>query len=255
VVHIETVDLSSRGITLPSDRVGIVIAQPHVPSTSLSAAEPYQCSDQAKPLQLAVLRETLTVARSARHGVIKTHFTVFPEYSIPGLDGIALVETALLASDWPSGTIVIGGTDGLTQAQYVQLLQGDSTHVDATRNAGNLVQLDQWVNCAITWVKREDGNLERWIQPKLHPALEEMSISHQHMFRGSSVYVFKGLMENGAPYRFGTLVCFDWIGPSEDKHRFNGYWATCSSRRPGTSCRSRGYSLSSATKGLRTTPF
>src|SRR5262249_18633098 len=72
-------------------------------------------------------------------------------------------------------------------------------------------QADQWVNCAITWVKSANGHLERWIQPKLYPAWEEMNISHQHMFRGSSVYVFKGLLANNAPYRFGTLVCFDWI--------------------------------------------
>ena len=31
------------------------------------------------------------------------------------------------------------------------------------------------------------------------------------MFRGSSVFVFKGLLENDTPFRFSTLVCFDWI--------------------------------------------
>jgi hypothetical protein len=31
------------------------------------------------------------------------------------------------------------------------------------------------------------------------------------MFRGSSVCLFKGVLANGVPYRFGTLVCFDWI--------------------------------------------
>ncbi len=189
----------------------MVIAQPHLPVSLLTSAEPYQCTAQAKPQQLAVLAETLAVARAARHGAPKTHFTIVPEYSIPGLDGVALVENALREGNWPNGTIVIGGTDALTKAQYVQLLQGDATHVDATRNGGNLVQPDQWVNCAITWVKGGNGRLERWIQPKLHPAWEEMNVRYQHMFRGSSVYLFKGLLENGAPYRFGTLVCFDWI--------------------------------------------
>ena len=110
MVHVETIDLSPRGIVLPSDRVGMVIAQPYLPRTSLSAAEPYQWVAQAKPQQLAVLTETLAVARSAQHGVPKTHFTIFPEYSIPGFDGIAAVEAALHAADWPNGTIVIGGT-------------------------------------------------------------------------------------------------------------------------------------------------
>lgn len=189
----------------------MVIAQPHLPMTSLSAAEPYQCTEDAKPRQLAVLTETLAVSRALRHGAPKTHFTIFPEYSIPGLEGVGLIDNALRAGDWANGTIVIGGTDALTHAQYVELLQGDATHVDVARNGGDQVGPDRWVNCAITWVKSDDGTLERWIQPKLHPAWEEMNISHQHMFCGSSVYVFKGRLENGAPFRFGTLVCFDWI--------------------------------------------
>ena len=94
MVHIERVDLSRLGVRLPSDRVGMVIAQPYVPDTSLSAAEPYQCTEQAKQQQFAVLTETLAVARAARHGVDKTHFTIFPEYSIPGLEGISLVQDA-----------------------------------------------------------------------------------------------------------------------------------------------------------------
>ncbi|HVB57993.1 MAG TPA: hypothetical protein VNE63_16410 [Candidatus Acidoferrales bacterium] len=189
----------------------MVIAQPYLPRTSLSATEPHQWTAEAKPLQLAVLAKTLAVALSAQHGVSKTHFTIFPEYGIPGLDGIEQVETAIRADNWPNGTIVIGGTDALTQAQYGQLLQGDGTHVDAARNGADRVAPNQWVNCAITWVKGLNGSLERWIQPKLYPAWLEMDISDQHMFRGSSLYLFKGRLENNASYRFGTLVCFDWI--------------------------------------------
>jgi hypothetical protein len=211
MVHIETIDLSLRGVVLPSDRVGMVVAQPYIPDSSLSRAEPYQFTSQAKAPQLAVLAETLAVARLARHGATKTHFTVFPEYTIPGLEGIALLETAIRRDDWPSGTIVIGGTDALSRPDYVQLLRDQATQVDDTRNGGNLVQANQWVNCAITWVKGADGTLARWIQPKLHPAWAEMNVPYQHMFCGGSVYMFKGRLDNGTPYRFGTLVCFDWI--------------------------------------------
>ena len=31
------------------------------------------------------------------------------------------------------------------------------------------------------------------------------------MFKGSSVFAFKGLRDNGTQYHFSTLVCFDWI--------------------------------------------
>lgn len=217
MIHVETVDLSQRGITLPWERVGMVISQPYLPNSSLTTTEPYQCTTQAKANQLAALGETLEVARAAQHGASKTHFTIFPEYSIPGLDGIDLIETAISATNWPNGTIVIGGTDALTQPQYVQLLQSQRTHVFLAGNGANLVQSSQWVNCSITWVKGNNGHVERWIQPKLHPAWEEMNISHQHMFRGNSVFIFNGTFDNGVSYRFGTLICFDWIATIDSK--------------------------------------
>jgi hypothetical protein len=211
MIHVETIDLFQRGVKLPSDHVRMVIAQPYIPDNSLTATEPYQCTAGAQQQQFDVLTKTLEVSLTIPHGSPKTHFTIFPEYSIPGLEGVEIVETALRADNWPNETIVIGGTDGLTQSQYIQLLDGDLTHVATTFNGGDLVQADQWVNCAITWVKGSDGRVERWIQPKLHPAWAEMDTTCQDMFRGQSVYLFKGQLDNDVPYRFGTLVCFDWI--------------------------------------------
>src|SRR4029077_7023793 len=100
----------------------------------------------------------------------KTHFTVFPEYSIPGLDGITCVETVLRADDWPNGTIVIAGTDALTKADFSALADADGTHLNATHNGLARIAETEWVNCGITWVKTAGGNVERWLQPKLYPA-------------------------------------------------------------------------------------
>ena len=211
MIHVETVDLAHWNVQLPMGRVGMVIAQPHVPLDSLTAAEPFHCTDEAKPQRLAMLTETLNVSLSARHGEPKTHFTVFPEYSIPGLDGISHIEAVLQSNNWPPDTIVIGGIDALNRAQYLTLLHDQHTHVDNIRNGEEKVPEQCWVNCAITWIKTADGTLERWLQPKLHPAWAEMNVRHEHMFRGSSVYIFKGLMGNNVPFRFVTLVCFDWI--------------------------------------------
>ena len=211
VINVETIDLAERTLRLPMDRVGMVIAQPHIPLESLTTTEPFCCTPEAKPQRLAMLTETLTVSLAARHGEPKTHFTVFPEYSIPGIDGIAHIEAVLQANNWPPATIVIGGIDALDRTQYLRLLQDPHTHVDQERNGANSVPAHCWINCAITWIKTADGTLERWLQPKLHPAWEQMNVHHEHMFRGSSVYVFKGLLENDTPFRFGTLVCFDWI--------------------------------------------
>ena len=211
MIHVETVDLAAWNVKLPISRIGVVIAQPHIPRESLTANEPFHCTDEAKPQRLAMLTETLNVSVSARHGEPKTHFTVFPEYSIPGLDGIAHIEAVLRDNNWPSTTIVIGGIDALDRTQYLTLLHAPHTHVDQVRNGGDNVPAHCWVNCAITWVKTADGTLKRWLQPKLHPAWEEMNIRHEQMFCGSSVYIFKGLMDNNVPFRFATLVCFDWI--------------------------------------------
>jgi len=208
MIHVETVDLSPSGVILPSDLVGMVIAQPYL---SLTTTEPYQCTVQSKPSQLEMLTETLEVARAARHGEQKTHFTVFPEYSIPGLDGVACVENILRRADWPTCTIVIGGTDALSKTDFETLAGEQGTHWDTIHNGLDSIQQHEWINCGITWVKGADGTVNRWLQPKICPACPELDVQYQQMFRGKSVFTFKGLFDNETQYHFCTLVCFDWI--------------------------------------------
>lgn len=219
MIYVEIVDLSTRGVELPSDRVGMVIAQPYL---SLTAEEPYQCTPATKSRQLQMLADTLKVSRAAKHGISKTHFTIFPEYSIPGLDGIALVETALRASDWPTGTIVIGGTDALSKADFVTLASGAGTHLDTLHNGLAGIDANEWINCGLTWVKAKDGSVERWLQPKLFPAWIEQNTPYQGMFRGNSVFIFKGLYDNHTQYHFCSLLCFDWVANLERKKAW--YW-------------------------------
>lgn len=208
MIHIETVDLSARGIVLPTDRVGMVIGQPYL---SLSANEPYRCTLEARPRQLQMLSDTLRVARDALHGLQKTHFTVFPEYSIPGVEGIAAVQNALAEANWPNGTIVIGGVDALSKDQFAALAAEPNTHFDAAHNGLARIAPTDWINCGITWVKAADGQIERWLQPKIFPAWPEQNVSYQDMFHGRSIFAFSGLFDNYTHYRFCSLVCFDWI--------------------------------------------
>src|SRR4051812_20228922 len=128
MVHVERIDLSKR-IVLPSGRVGMVLAQPFL---SLTEAEPFRCVPAAKEVQLAYVNKTLEIARQAPHHGPKTHFTLLPEYSIPGLDGIARIDSVLAQPTWPTGTIVIGGTDALTKTEFEQLASGPDTHFDVT---------------------------------------------------------------------------------------------------------------------------
>lgn len=214
MIHIETIDLYARGVTFPKDRVGIVMAQSHL---TLTPAEPFQCSPEKRQQQLNVIERTLEIARANAHGAQRTHFTVFPEFSIPGLDGIAAIEAAVQSPEWPARTVVIGGVDGLVRPDYLTLIRGPNTSVHAINDADH-VAADQWVNCEVIWVKGANNVVERWIQPKIHPSGPENNAQLHRMFCGGCVYLFKGHYETGSSwYRFSTLICFDWIATVGDK--------------------------------------
>lgn len=208
MIHISRVDLTERGILLPHDRVGMVIAQPHL---TLTQQEPYRTAPADKPKLLANLSATLAVSLAAPHQAEKTHFTIFPEYSIPGLDGVDLIDAALADPQWPTGTIIIGGVDALSKTDFASLAARADSHFDTEHNGLGNIGADEWINCAITWTKAADGTVERWLQPKLWPAWEEQNISYQSMYRGKSIFSFKGSLSNDLKYRFSSLICFDWI--------------------------------------------
>ena len=205
----------------------MVVAQPYL---RLTQNEPYQWTDESRSPQLAAIETTLQLARSAPHGAPKTHFTLFPEYSIPGIEGVQLVDKTLRAPDWPVSTIVIGGTDGLTKEAFLQLANEPNTHVDERHNDPSTIEASEWINCGITWTKGKNRTVERWLQPKLHPAWPEQNISCHSMFCGNSVFVFKGCLDNGTQYRFCSLVCFDWIAMVNGQRPWRAVTAALSSQ-------------------------
>lgn len=217
MVEVSFVDLSEWGIQPERDRVRMVIAQPHVPIDAFTHSEPYRLVGAAKTRQLDIVKRTLDVACMSHGMAAKTQFTILPEYSIPGLEGVALVEKRLRDDSWPSRTVLIGGLDGLSKQEYSQLVNATDTYHDIGRNGVDCIKDDQWVNSAITWVKCLDGRVKRWVQPKLWPAWPEQSGESQRMFRGRCIYLFRGQRANGEPFIFGTLVCFDWIAPHEPR--------------------------------------
>jgi hypothetical protein len=204
VVSVVEVDLSGLGVQFPPGAVGMVLSQPFLQFTEV---EPIVCLPARKQKLLDDIGLTLNIAQARHHRAEKTHFTVIPECCLPGLDGVAVVDQAMSQDEWPCGTIVIGGVDGLSRATYAELLQGANTNSGNEGNAATNVRLEEWVNCCITWVKATDGQLHRWVQPKLAPAWVELNRSHQSMFRGQSIFVLRP----NAPrrgYRFGSRHYF-----------------------------------------------
>jgi hypothetical protein len=214
MVHIDRVDLTPRGIILPSDRVGMVIVQPHL---HLTEHDPFRCLREHKDRQLAALQVALDVAILKTHGADKTHFTILPEYSIPGLEGVAQIEARIATPAWPAGTIVIGGVDALAKVDLTTLAGQPHTYIDAVHNALDRMGQNEWANCSVTWTKATDGTIEKWIQPKLSAAWPEETITYNEMFRGNSIFAFKGPLTDGTSYRFSTLLCFDWVGAIDNK--------------------------------------
>lgn len=214
MVSIKEVDMAALGVSFPEGGVGMVLAQPFL---DLDDQPPFACAGDARNRLLACVDATLDVARGCHHGADKTHFTVFPEYTIPGVEGIAKIDDAMAAADWPIGAVVVGGIEGMTPAQFRAFVDMPRVELDADANGLGRLQDHHWVNCCVTWVKLPSGEVRRWVQPKISAAWPERDVSHKSMYCGRSVFVFKGRFGNGRPFRFHSLLCFDWIGTVGDK--------------------------------------
>lgn len=211
-----TVEFEDLDIRIPANGYGLLLAQPHV---ELSANEPFRWEGARRQVQLEAVSRVLALATQPPLAVGPIHFTVFPEFSIPGLDGIARIEEAMAAGRWSTGTVVIAGIDGLTKAEYEQLCNAPMTRV-ATANAPANIAANQWVNCCVVFVKAGDGQVSRWIQPKLAPAELEWRTSYSKMFPGQVVHVFRAEYDNQSPFMFFAMICFDWIARSNGHLRW-----------------------------------
>ncbi len=206
-------------IIFPTEGIGMVAMQPYV--NLHCETEPFRWDTTEKIRQIARLERTLLIAKQSDHNIEKTHFTIFPEYSIPGIDGIQRIQETLEHVTWKNGTIVIGGVDGLNRDEYYELCREENSIV-SSRNAVEEVPVNQWINCCITWIKDEAGMLKRYIQPKLCPSADEEHIIAHDMYEGKTVNIFEGQLSNGTPFRFFSLICIDWIGTNGS---FNGIFS------------------------------
>ncbi len=218
MVAVLEVDFGLLGVGIPFGEVAMVVAQPHV---VFVPQEPFTWAPAEQQRALDCIDETLAVSLRCAHGADKTHFTIFPECTLPGLEGVDRITATMQAVEWPTETIVIGGVDGLTKDQFVELVQKPNTTYDTEGNRIDRVLAHQWVNCVVTWAKLPTGEVRRWVQPKLSASWLEQDVSYMSMYQGRSIYVFKGIHSNAdAPYQFATLLCFDWIGATDAKRNW-----------------------------------
>lgn len=199
-------------LTFPSDWIKMVAMQPHV---HLTDTEPFRWPDGEKEKQIDGIKRTLEIAENKQ-----AHFTLFPEYSIPGLDGVGAIDEIIANNDWPNNTIIIGGVDGLSKTEYQQLFQPDNTECHPN-NKPDKVPNGYWVNCCVIWIKNDAGSIKKYLQPKISKAKDELLTPCHDLFPGSSVYNFKGMFNSvdGATYEFHffILLCFDWIYKRQGK--------------------------------------
>jgi hypothetical protein len=113
-------------ITLPIGGIGMVVLQPFI---EIGHDEPFRWLNNEKTRQIQRIIRTLEIAGQVDHGCEKTHFTIFPEYSIPGLEGIEKIQEILQSGQWKPGTFVVGGVEGLAKDDYHILCSQDDTEV------------------------------------------------------------------------------------------------------------------------------
>jgi hypothetical protein len=131
--------------------------------------EPFKWMPDGVADQIAAIKRTLEISNGQMNGFEgHAHFTVFPEYSIPGVDGVNTINAFIENEGCKKGRIVIGCVDGLTKDEFFVLKELPNTVVH--ENTLSKLSDDHWVNCVIIWCKDLEGHVQKWVQSKLVPA-------------------------------------------------------------------------------------
>jgi hypothetical protein len=188
----------SIAVTLPADSTRLMLVQPF-----LRLHEPLQ---EPFPLTEACAAH-LTVAIDSVFQKVTAHrpqVVLFPEFAIPGVQGVQQIAAHLASVGVPSPTIVIGGVSGLAPAAFNDLCGLPEVALVDLVNAPGRVNGAEWVNTSVTFVKDDGGTVRLWLQPKLSPSWPETQCHHQAMFKGDMVRIFRAASPTG--YRCGSCL-------------------------------------------------
>ena len=193
-------------VTLPAAQVRMMVVQPFL-DLQEPLREPFPLRDACAARLMDAINSVF--AKVTEH---RPHMVLFPEFALPGVQGVERVADALSSGGVASPTIVIGGVSGLTDEAFDELCALPSVAEIDPVNAPPQVQHTQWINVSVTFVKDDQGIVRLWLQPKLSPSWPEANCHHQEMFRGGLVRIFRARFDNHVPCRFLSFLCFDWVG-------------------------------------------
>lgn len=205
---------------VPCDALRMVFMQPYV-EDNLTAHEIYKWKDINNNIdtQINRIRRTLEIAKTNEWGFNQAHFTIFPEYSIPGIRGIDYITTYLEnpTESWPNNSVVIGGIEGLDKIEYSKIAR---SFKGSPLNSITKIPYDRWVNCCVIWIK-VGNKITKFVQPKIIPAWPEKDARYQYMYSGKSIYLFEAKYTDQMTFRFATLICADWMDAPEGAEEIN----------------------------------
>lgn len=191
--------------------LGMLFMQPEI---KLASTYPFKWENTHSETHKNSLIHLLNLSKdSGRAGLTRNvDFVLIPEYGINGLDSIDLIFNSLKESS-VKNQILIGGIDGLTKKEFIQLLEQSSFSKSLLEKMLGWVSTQSdsiWVNTSII-IEKNDKAINYYLQPKLLPSPDgEFGTP---MLEGNWVILFRTRSEK--PIKFFISVCFDWIGVEE----------------------------------------
>jgi len=193
-------------LTLPMDEVSVVEMQPYL---ELQPDESFKIRENLIDDQLNAIQKTLALAQNSFNDR-SAHFTIFPEYSVPGLKGLEIIDQKVSSENWSKGSVILAGVHGLTKDEYGQICETFKVTVSDENKPENIPK-ERWINCCFIWIKQDNGEIKKWLQLKIRPSWPENNVPCNDMFCGSTIYVFKYIYSNNFISYFTNLICFDWV--------------------------------------------